>query len=113
MWATPGRYQATTIGRLRSLSWLQCKDSKNTGWLANTCDNELVGISWVDGTSDSCSELKERGNLGLARNACVYKSCFNLKGHSKEVHVVVFCLVLLIFFTLRSFLLDSVHKETN
>ena len=76
MWATPARYQAEMKGKLRSLSWLQCKDSKNAGWLATT-DNQLIGISWI-GESDS--KHSEKAGIGLSQNACLYKSCFNLKG---------------------------------
>ena len=84
MWATPAKYQTTTNGRLRSLSWLQCTGSKNAGWLANT-GNESIGISWVAGERDSEGQPADDKGIGLAQNASLFKSCFNLNDHTNEV----------------------------
>ena len=79
MWASPARYQATVGGRLRTLNWLQCSDSKTSGWIATGADDGTVGINVVE------SEPREDWSVGRARDGCIYKSCFNLRGHTGEV----------------------------
>ena len=102
MWATSARYQATVSGRLRSLSWLECSDVNNTGWLANTgADNGSIGINWVV-QQPAGSDSEGLKNYGWAQNSTIYKSCFNLKGHTGEVRAVLKKILYFIFESLFS-----------
>ena len=64
---------------MRTLNWLQCSDSKTSGWIATGADDGTVGINVVE------SEPREDWSVGRARDGCIYKSCFNLRGHTGEV----------------------------
>lgn len=80
MWASNARYQATVGGKLRSLHWLE-SNSGSGGWLAAGADDSTVGINWIAAEPDAGGSynVEEGGDCRL------YKSGFNLKGHTGGV----------------------------
>lgn len=90
MWASRARYQASVKGKISSLHWLEAssvdgtEDSAGAGWIAAGGTRSDLSISWFS----RAREEKERGSS----NACptqsgstIYKSHFNLRGHSVGV----------------------------
>lgn len=78
MWASSARYQATVGGKLRSLHWLE-SNSGSGGWLATGADDGIAGINWIAAEADTASNVESGGDCTM------YKSSFNLKGHTGGV----------------------------
>ena len=96
MWASKPRNQARTTSKINSLHWIDgtfsisndntaetdCPPHGDGGWMLFGGGKGELGVSWIErGHDDSYSEE----NICHTQDGSLYKSHFNLRGHSGGV----------------------------
>lgn len=93
MWASKASFEVSYGSKVESMDWKESTDGQG-GWLATSGKEGTVGVSWIahrgaGGSADvdeaTCDAAPGVENVACTEEACMFKSHFNLRGHSGKV----------------------------
>lgn len=79
MWASSAKCVGSCGSRIRSQDWQDSSDGQG-GWLVTGSEEGVVGISWIASENAAPDD-----NLACTKEACFYKSHFNMRRHVGQV----------------------------
>ena len=89
MWASAATFEVACGSKVLSVDWKQSTDGQG-GWLVTSGSEGTVGVSWIAHRGAETANVNGAGvdNVACSEGACMFKSHFNLRGHSGKVRNV-------------------------